>query len=95
MALYPHWRQGNDLVTKGRMIQFIPHKGVYVIARQYDGKTCMTIVNGQDKAAQMDVERYAEIIGEKKSAREVITGKAVDLTGDLELEARATLIIEF
>ncbi len=90
-----HWRQGNDLVTKGRMIQFIPHKGVYVIARQYDGKTCMTIVNGQDKAAQMDVERYAEIIGEKKSARDVITGKAVDLTGDLDLEARATLIIEF
>ena len=43
----------------------------------------------------MDVERYAEIIGEKKSARDVITGKAVDLTGDLELEARATLIIEF
>lgn len=90
-----HWRQGNDLVTKGRMTQFIPHKGVYVIARQYDGKTCMTIVNGQDKAAQMDVERYAEIIGEKKSARDVITGKTIDLSADLPLEPRATLIVEF
>lgn len=90
-----HWRQGNDLVTKGRMTQFIPHNGVYVIARQYGGKTCMTIVNGQDKAAKLDVERYAEIIGEHKSARDVITGNAIDLSADLPLEPRATLIVEF
>lgn len=89
-----HWRQGNDLVTKGRMTQFIPYKGVYVIARQYGGKTCMTIVNGQDKAAQMEVERYAEIIGSAKTAKDVITGKSVDLTKNIDLDARATLIIE-
>jgi len=90
-----HWRQGNDLVTKGKMTQFIPYNGVYVIARQLNGKTCMTIVNGKDKAGKLLVERYAEVIGEKKSARDVITGKAVDLTSDINLDARGTLIIEF
>ena len=27
-----HWRQGNDVITKGKQTQFIPYNGVYVIA---------------------------------------------------------------
>ena len=89
-----HWRQGNELITKGKMTQFIPYNGVYVIARQYNGRSCMTIVNGTDKANIVDVKRYAEIIGNKTSARDIITGKVVDLTSNINLDARGTLIIE-
>lgn len=90
-----HWRQGNKLVTKGKMTQFIPYKGVYVIARQYQGKACMTIVNGCDKAAEVEVSRYAEIIRNATEAKEVVTGKKIDLTKNIPLEARGSMIIEF
>ena len=77
------------------MTQFIPHNGVYVVARQLDGKACLTIINGQDREGTFAVKRYAEIIGKATTARDVITGATIDLTKDLALPSRATLIIEF
>jgi len=90
-----HWRQNNDLITGGTMKQFIPYNGVYVIARQFDGRTAMTIVNGTTKPATMDVARYSEVIGSATDATDVPTGAVVDLTKPLELSPRQTLVLEF
>lgn len=90
-----HWRMNNSLISKGKQTQFIPWKGVYVISRQYKGKTSMTILNGTSKTAKMEVERYAEIIGGKKTATDVITGKEIKLDKDIELGAKESMIIEF
>ena len=90
-----HWRQGNEAISKGKQTQFIPWHGVYVLARQYKGKNVMTILNGKRQTAKMEVGRYAEIIGTHATARNVITGQAVDLSKDIELTPRETLIIEF
>ncbi|MCH3970164.1 MAG: glycoside hydrolase family 13 protein [Prevotella sp.] len=90
-----HWRQGNDLITKGKQTQFCPYNGVYVIARQYKGKTSMTILNGTSKRAVADMKRYAEIIGSHVSAENVITGQTVRLDGNLNLTPRQTMIVEF
>ena len=90
-----HWRQGNDVIAKGKQTQFIPWKGVYVIARQYNGKAVMTILNGKRSDNTLEVERYKEIIGSHTEARDVITGTAVDLTKNIQLTPRQALIIEF
>ena len=90
-----HWRQGNDVVVKGKQTQFIPWKGVYVIARQYQGKTVMTILNGTSKAAQFEVARYAEIIGNVTTATDVITKRHVRIDKDVNLRPRQTLVLEF
>jgi len=90
-----HWRQGNDVITKGRQTQFIPYNGVYVIARRLDGKTVLTVINGTEMPATMPVKRYAEVIGTATSAKDVPTGTTVDLTRDIDLPARGTLILEY
>ena len=90
-----HWRQGNDVVVKGTQKQFIPYNGVYVIARLYGGKTVMTVVNGTRKASKLAVKRYAEVIGSKTTATDVLTGNAVSLSSDVQLEPRQALILEF
>ena len=90
-----HWRQGNDVVVKGKQTQFIPWKGVYVIARQYQGKTVMTILNGTSKAAQLEVARYAEVIGNVTTATDVITKRHVRIDKDVNLRPRQTLVLEF
>ena len=90
-----HWRQGNDVIIKGKQTQFIPYKGIYVIARQYNGKTVLTILNGNHKQAEMQLDRYAEIIGNATAARDVITGRTVKLDKKLSLKSRQTLIVEF
>ena len=89
-----HWRQGNEVVSKGKQIQFIPYKGVYVVARQYQGKTVLTILNGKRADVEMDLSRYAEVIGNQTEARDVVTGKTVKLGDVLRLKPRETMIIE-
>ena len=90
-----HWRQGNDVITKGRQTQFIPYNGIYVIARQYQGRTALTILNGTTQEAAMPVKRYAEVIGNTKRAKDILTGRYYDLSQDLKLRPRQSLILEY
>ncbi|MBO4849974.1 MAG: glycoside hydrolase family 13 protein [Prevotella sp.] len=90
-----HWRQGNDVVTKGKQIQFIPYNGIYVVARQYKGKTVMTIINGTRQAAEMDVKRYAEVIGNTSTARDITANRSVRMDKNINLRPRQTMVLEF
>ena len=90
-----HWRQGNDVIIKGTQTQFIPYQGIYVIARQYKGKTALTILNGTSKPATMDVTRYAEVIGNTSKAKDILTNRYYDLSKNLELKPRQSLILEY
>ena len=101
-----HWRQGNRVIARGTMKQFIPYNGVYVIARQLRDRaldapnhfvdhTVLTILNGTTKPATMQVQRYQEVIGSTARAKDILTGRYYDLTKDLQLKPRQSLILEF
>ena len=90
-----HWRQGNKVITHGKQTQFLPWHGTYVIARQYKGKNVMTVINGRNTANKMEVKRYAEIIGNHTTARDITTGKTISLTADVPLSARQAMVLEF
>ena len=90
-----HWRQGNEVITKGQQIQFIPYNGIYVIARQYQGRTALTILNGTSKPAKMEVARYQEVIGKAAKVKDILTNRYFDLSGNLELKPRQSLILTF
>ncbi len=89
-----HWRQGNETIIKGKMTQFIPYKGVYVVARQYRNNTVLTIINGRKQEGTLEIARYQEVIGNKKVATDVITGKKINLSENVVLQPRQTLIVE-
>ena len=90
-----HWRQGNEVISKGKQIQFIPYDGIYVIARQYKGHTVLTILNGTTKPATMQVKRYAEVINNTQRAKDILTGRYYDLSTNLELRPRQSLVLEY
>ena len=90
-----HWRQGNEAIINGKQVQFTPRKGVYVIARQAKGQNVLTIVNGTSEPAQMEVKRYAEIIGQATEATDILTGRKVALDKDVALQPRETLVLSF
>ena len=89
-----HWRKGNPVITKGTMTQFIPFNGIYVIARQYQGHTALTVLNGTDHPATLDVKRYAEVLGDVHRAKDILTGRYYDLSTDVKLKPRQSLILE-
>lgn len=88
------WRRNNMVITKGKQIQFIPYKGVYVIARQWNDQTILTILNGTSQPVTLPLDRYAEIIGNHQEAKDVISGRKVKLGSELQLKARDTKVIE-
>lgn len=90
-----HWRQNNDVIYKGTQTQFIPWHGVYVLARQYNGKTVLTILNGKKADNQVDVARYAEVIGSHTTATDVLTGATVDLTKNIPMVQRQAMVLCF
>ncbi|MBR1932904.1 MAG: glycoside hydrolase family 13 protein [Prevotella sp.] len=90
-----HWRQGNDCITKGRQTQFTPYNGIYVIARQHQGRTVLTVLNGTTQPATLVVKRYAEVIGSTTRAKDILTNRYYDLSTDLQLKPRQSLIFDF
>ena len=90
-----HWRQGNEVIIKGKQTQFCTQHGIYVIARQYKGKNVMTIINGKNEANELEVARYAEIIGNAEKATDVTNGRTVLISKNVKLRPRQAMILEF
>ena len=93
-----HWRQGNETIIRGYQTQFIPYKGIYVVTRRWHRNTVMTILNGTSKDAVLEVERYKEILNDGQDitrVKDIPTGRYYDLTKDLKLKPRQSLVLEF
>ena len=93
-----HWRKGNKTIVQGSQTQFIPYNGIYVIVRRSAAGTVMTVLNGTTKEAVLEVGRYAEVLDCGKSlarVKDVPTGRYYDLSKDLTMKPRQTLVLEF
>lgn len=87
------WRKGNDVIAEGCTKQFLPYKGVYVIARYNDSGTVLTIVNGNSKANVFRPERYREVIGEQTEFVDVASGKRYNLSKEIRLAPNKVLVL--
>ena len=93
-----HWRQGNETIIRGYQTQFIPYNGIYVITRRWHRNTVMTILNGTSKDAVLEVERYKEILNDGQDitrVKDIPTGRYYDLSKNLTLKPRQSLVLEF
>jgi hypothetical protein len=90
-----HWRKGNETIIRGYQTQFIPYNGIYVIARRWHRNTVLTVLNGTNVPATMEVSRYAEVIGKTTRVQDIPTGRYYDLSKDLELKPRQSLVLEY
>lgn len=90
-----HWRYGNETIINGYQTQFIPYNGIYVIARRWHRNTVLTILNGTSKPATMEVARYQEVIGKTGRVQDIPTGRYYDLSKNIELKPRQSLVLEY
>lgn len=89
-----NWRKGNEVISKGNMIQFIPQHGVYVYAREYKGKEVLVMLNGTNKEVTLPLKPYQEILEGKKQGKDIITKRTITFSDELKMAARESLIIE-
>ena len=88
------WRKGNEVIAKGKMKHFVPQNGIYVYARNLNGKQVVVIMNGNAKESVLPLDRYDEILKGYTSGKDVITGKVVNLQKELTLGAKDVLVLE-
>lgn len=89
-----HWRRGNEVIGKGSLKHFSISSGTYVYERKYGDRSVVVIMNGTDKAQELDLSPYKEILP-RSECTDFLSGKKVGLTGKLQLEERETLILQF
>ena len=89
-----NWRKGNSVIGKGTLKHYSICQGVYVYQREFNGKAVVVVMNGTDSPKELDLTPYKEILP-VDNARDVLTGKQVNLGGKLALEGRENLVLEF
>lgn len=89
-----NWRKGNETVAFGKLIHYCIRNGVYVYARQKDGKTVTVMMNGTSKEQTIDLATYSEVLP-KRTAHDIISGKSITLGNKLTIEKRGILVLEF
>lgn len=88
-----NYRKGTTALQTGKLMQFVPEKGIYVYFRYDAAKTVMIIFNSSEKEQTTTTERYFERIGDAKKARNVITDEPVDLA-QLTVPGKTALVLE-
>jgi len=88
-----NYRKNTTTLQTGKMMDYVPEKGIYVYFRYDDRKTVMILFNGRDKEETTTTDRYVERIQGAKKAKNVITGETVDLSS-LTIGPKSTLVLE-
>ncbi|MDF2432981.1 MAG: neopullulanase, partial [Mucilaginibacter sp.] len=88
-----NYRKNTSALQTGKIMQYIPEKGIYVYFR-YDGKkTVMIVYNSGEKEGSTTTERYDERIKGAKKAKNVITDETIGLD-KLTIPGKSTLVLE-
>lgn len=89
-----NWRKGNKAIHFGKTMQFVPENDVYVYFRYNDTGKVMVIINNNKESQELNLNRFAEIIKDAKSGKEIFSGKTINLLNILKVEGKSSMIIE-
>jgi hypothetical protein len=95
LQLLLNWRKNKEVIHTGKLKHFVPNEGVYTYFR-YNEKDCVmvSINNNETEEKKIDPGRYAEFLGNYKSATEIITGKTFTDFTNLIIPAKTAMILE-
>ncbi len=90
-----NYRKNTTALQTGKLMQFIPQKGVYVYFRYDAQKTVMIIYNSNEgDAKDLNTDRFNERMAGFTKAVDVITGNPVDDIKNIKVAAKTTLVLE-
>jgi len=88
-----NWRKANPVIATGNTLHFAPFDGVYVYFRYNDTKTVMVIVNKNAKETVINTKRFAEILGNKSKAENVMTGEVISNLSSLKVKGKTVTVL--
>ena len=89
-----NWRKGNEAVGKGSLKHFSIYNGTYVYERKWGDHSVVVFMNGTDQAQTLPLAPYAEVLPQRQ-AKEVLTGRLMNIGQELKLNGREIILLEF
>jgi glycosidase len=89
-----NWRKGQPVIHNGKLMHFGPEENTWVYFRYSDKKRVMVAMNNNAKEMRLPIARFQEMLHGTGAGVDVLTGQMVDLTRELRLAPKATLLIE-
>ncbi len=89
-----NYRKNNPVLHDGKLMQYVPVKGIYIFFRYNSEKTLMVIVNSNEKEEVLEMDRFSERLNGFAKGVNVITGNAVNSLDKINIAAKETLVIE-
>ncbi len=87
-----NWRKTNRAVQTGKLMQFIPDNGVYVMFRYTNDEAVMLILNNR-YAQTVGTDRYSEILSHYVKGYDVVFEQKIDDLSTIEMPAKSARII--
>lgn len=89
-----NWRKNKTVIHDGKTLHFGPLNGIYVYFRYTAKETVMVIMNKNPGQVTLKTDRFAEILGNKKTATDIIRGDQFVLAEGINIPARSAIILE-
>jgi glycosidase len=89
-----NYRKKTTALQTGKLMQYLPEKGIYAYFRYDTKKTVMVIYNGSEEANELNTERFNERTAGFEGAINIITGETINSLAHLKIPAKTTLVLE-
>lgn len=89
-----NWRKDKEAIHFGKMKHFAPENGTYVYFRYTDDQMYLIALNKNEQRVELDARRFKEIIDGKKTGKNVMSGKAINIEKTIPIPPKAVMILE-
>ncbi|MHB8209583.1 alpha-amylase family glycosyl hydrolase, partial [Mucilaginibacter sp.] len=89
-----NYRKHTTALQTGKLMQYIPQKGIYVYFRYDAAKTIMVIYNGEIKEQTLTTDRFNERTAGFTRATNVITNENISNIQSITIPGKTTLVLE-
>ncbi len=89
-----NWRKNATLIHTGKLKHFVPENGVYVYFRYADDQSIMIVLNKNTQAQTIDLKRFAEVLSDYKTGKDVLSGQNFLLDKSITVSGRTPLVLE-
>jgi neopullulanase len=89
-----NYRKNSSALQTGKLVQYLPEKGVYVYFRQDEQKTVMVIMNQNAEQSTVATKRFAENIAAFTKGKNVLTDAVLSDIGSITAPAMSIQVVE-
>jgi len=89
-----NWRKYKKVIHSGKLKHFLPENNVYTYFRYNDTETVMVVINSSERANKVKLDRFKEVIGNRKKGVDIISKTKIKLNKTLEVPAKTAMVIE-